>query len=228
MRAAGRPTVLGATPPRLDACHLQEPAEEWHLEGIFSNKLPGLCLASAASSKGGYSILAASSNKTDLRVFNTLGRCGEGASQPGSHSTQCSKGSSLARSLRVASGPQPVLFRPTCSCVWQCNSLQPFMQAAGPDGHGRPEQLHGHRQSGRTLGGGRHLHLRCQGVTTATRFGVLDSAAVGVLPHSALLFGCLIRTPAKVQPHTLTASRGCSCTRFSLIGRAGSRASSWA
>ena len=53
----------------------QEPAEEWNLEGIFNGKLPGLCLASASSSKGGYGVLAASSNKTDLRVFNTLGRC---------------------------------------------------------------------------------------------------------------------------------------------------------
>lgn len=58
-------------------CLSQEPAEEWHQEGIFSNKLPGLCLASASSSKGGYGILAASSNKTDVRVFNTLGRCAE-------------------------------------------------------------------------------------------------------------------------------------------------------
>ncbi|KAI7845338.1 hypothetical protein COHA_001045 [Chlorella ohadii] len=52
----------------------KEPAEEWNLEGIFNGKLPGLCLASASSSKGGYGVLAASSNKTDLRVFNTLGR----------------------------------------------------------------------------------------------------------------------------------------------------------
>lgn len=51
----------------------KEPAEEWHVEGIHS-KLPGLCLASASTSKGGYGVVASSSAKTDIRVYSTAGR----------------------------------------------------------------------------------------------------------------------------------------------------------
>lgn len=51
----------------------KEPLEEWVQEGVH-NKMPGLCLASASTSKGGYGILASSSNKTDLRVYSTSGR----------------------------------------------------------------------------------------------------------------------------------------------------------
>ena len=51
----------------------KEPEEEWAQENIHKKQL-GLCLDSAASSKGGYGILASSSNKTDLRVYSTAGR----------------------------------------------------------------------------------------------------------------------------------------------------------
>lgn len=51
----------------------KEPAEVWAAEGIHA-KLPGLCLASSSSSKGGYGVLASCSTKTDLRVYSTAGR----------------------------------------------------------------------------------------------------------------------------------------------------------
>ena len=51
----------------------KEPAEEWHVENTHA-KQPGLCLAAAASSKGGYGVAVSSSTKTDLRVFSTTGR----------------------------------------------------------------------------------------------------------------------------------------------------------
>lgn len=57
----------------LDFSAKPEPAEEWSEENIH-NKLPGLCLASSSSSKGGYGIIASCSTKTDLRVFSTSGR----------------------------------------------------------------------------------------------------------------------------------------------------------
>lgn len=57
----------------LDFSAKPEPAEEWSEENIH-NKLPGLCLASSSSSKGGYGVIASCSTKTDLRVYSTSGR----------------------------------------------------------------------------------------------------------------------------------------------------------
>ncbi|PSC75857.1 Transducin beta 2 [Micractinium conductrix] len=52
----------------------KEPQEEWAVEGVHANKLPGLCLAGASTSKGGYGVLASCSTKTDLRVYSSAGR----------------------------------------------------------------------------------------------------------------------------------------------------------
>ncbi|KAL4432387.1 hypothetical protein ABPG77_001686 [Micractinium sp. CCAP 211/92] len=57
----------------LDFSAKPEPAEEWSEENIH-NKLPGLCLTSSSSSKGGYGVIASCSTKTDLRVYSTSGR----------------------------------------------------------------------------------------------------------------------------------------------------------
>jgi hypothetical protein len=56
----------------------KEPEEVWQEENIHK-KQAGLCLASAASSKGGHAVLASSSTKTDLRVYSSRGRWAAGS-----------------------------------------------------------------------------------------------------------------------------------------------------
>lgn len=51
----------------------KEAEEEWSHDGVH-NKLAGLCLTSASTSKSGHGLLASCSTKTDIRVFTTSGR----------------------------------------------------------------------------------------------------------------------------------------------------------
>lgn len=101
----------------LDFSAKPEPAEEWSQENTHS-KLPGLCLASSSSSKGGYGVIASCSTKTDLRVFSTSGRQARllrarAAGRPGGK-----KGRLAASTGGQAAG--------VCACagIWLCRCFQ--------------------------------------------------------------------------------------------------------